>query len=101
MLKIGQKFKLSELGKERFSSIYWDSVFIITRRFDNGINHVQLEKDVKSGFPTYLCWNTDIQPLGNSVCPVCEQEIEIESNKIKQHNYNNELCYGSYTPCSK
>jgi len=32
------------------------------------------------------------------ICPVCEQEIKIESKKIREHYHNDELCYGSYTP---
>jgi len=33
------------------------------------------------------------------LCPVCEQEIEIENDKIiKEHKHNDELCYGSYIP---
>ena len=32
------------------------------------------------------------------VCPVCSQDIVAENKKIKEHNYKNEVCYGSYTP---
>lgn|SRR5581483_6281555 len=32
------------------------------------------------------------------LCPVCEQEVETENSKIKEHKHNNELCYGSYIP---
>ena len=75
---------------------------------------------VVEGFITYsgnrivTLKNTDVGPnliLGNKVteyeselipmglyCPVCNNEIEIENNKIKKHNHNNEVCYGSYTP---
>ena len=36
--------------------------------------------------------------LAVPTCPVCEKEVEVENNKIKEHQHNNELCYGSYTP---
>jgi len=58
----------------------------------SGIWNLKPVKNVRFGLCEY-----EIE-LAYPTCPVCNAEVVIENNRIKEHHHNNELCYGSYIP---
>jgi len=103
LFKVGDKVKLNSLGRnqEEFWN-YKNSIFIVL--YQRGqLLRVQLDFCYLRQYKNIGVFHTRseyFEPL-NPVCPVCEQKVEVENNKIKEHKHNNELCYGSYMPCSE
>jgi len=105
MFKVGQRVKLNYAGKTEeflYFNHLWNATFVVLAARKD-ICKVQLQElhsinNVKLGVYDVEC--KYFEPT-NPICPICNQEVGEENNKIKQHNHNNEICYGSYTPCPK
>ena len=96
--KVGQRVKIKTwLDIERFR----DVVYFI-EKIDNNI--ITIKRITEPGFGAELYFEIgsnycdEVLILAEPICPVCNEEVEIEDKKVKKHNHNNELCYGSFTP---
>jgi|SRR5581483_1252544 len=100
MFRVGQRVRLNEYAKKHifYSRIIKDNVFTVVGQ--NGPFLVMLTKYKQNNAGEDVVVQALPQELAfaNPTCPVCNQEIETEDNKIKEHNYNSEICYGSYIP---
>ena len=99
MFKIGQKVKIrSWQGSIELSNIIYvidcitnNRIYLNLQNKSDALKGAKLSFDITKDRERYLM---SINPI----CPVCNEEVEIEDKKVKKHNHNNQLCYGSYTP---
>jgi len=98
--KVGQRVKLTEKGRSHYTPGMWNEIFIISAVLKTPVSLPPAYKlnivKYPAVKPTYVL--EDGICLAAPTCPVCEQEIETDNNKIKEHKYKHQLCYGSYTP---
>jgi|SRR5581483_12364041 len=99
MFRVGQKVRLTEKAKESdFKYFSGKDCILVIRDHDDRIYTLSIEDKIKCD--NVFAYANELLAV-YPICPVCNQEVEVNNNKIKVHNYNNELCYGSYTPCSE
>ena len=101
MLERGQKVVVRQSSKRW--KFFKNCIFIV----ENVSNDICLVMGIKGMKLGENCssvrgmWNSfmpqELKPFAPT-CPVCNQEIQLEDNKVKEHNHNYAVCYGSYTP---
>jgi len=87
--KVGDRVRIGSMALPS-NKKYFGRVYVVTGYA--ALSEFYIVSDIK--------WtvHSRYMKLAENTCPVCNQNIEVESNKIKEHKHNNELCYGSYTP---
>ena len=77
------------------SGIGRDDYFKITY-----IYKTRREYNIEKRYPIliYLQVTEDEIESVDTICPVCNQEAGKENNKIKKHEHDGKICYGSFTP---
>src|SRR5581483_7415839 len=97
-----EKFEVGQKVKVKWNK--YDTTYVITDIYTHGYfgttgtrYTLKYFSGNKNCLDLMINLSSESLILINSPCPVCNQEVETENNKIKEHKYNSELCYGSYT----
>jgi len=89
--KIGQRVRISHYNNNPF-----EGTAIIIDKSKSPFGNLYTLQHEQEHWKRY--YGEKLITAADDICPVCEKQIEIEDNKVKPHQHNNELCYGSYTP---
>ena len=102
MFKLGKIVKIRKSVNKQFVNLdyFHNNIFVICEITSNNYGEWYKVRDPWDGYVPQIFFIAEELILVNNLCPVCNQEIKTENNKIKEHKHNNEVCYGSYMPFS-
>ena len=97
--KNGQRVRRVVRGEKIDEGIVIHDCYHLTlpSHFDKHSQYYRI--NVTSCFSLGAIWCESEMEAADTICPVCNDPIQVVSGKVGKHLVNNKLCYGSYMPC--